>query len=184
VHHAQDIRITIPQAFISGGIAGVVARSVTSPLDVVKIMAQVGTKPSRGGLFSSFRHLYQTEGIRSFWKGNGMACLRLFPYNALQFAFFEQFKRWISDQSTQTRRLTWMDSLVAGSLAGMCATLITHPADMVKTRLTVMHADPSIAKYKVRHPFRVDAYLPIFILLACVARVFSMHFEPLLAKKP
>jgi len=84
----RDDRMTFTQNFISGGIAGVVSRTITSPLDVVKILTQVGTPETQHGFRRTFVNLYRHEGIKAFWKGNGMAALRLFPYNAVQFARF------------------------------------------------------------------------------------------------
>jgi solute carrier family 25 protein 43 len=122
----------------------VASRTITSPLDVVKILAQVGTKETKQGFLRSFVNIYQREGIRAFWKGNGIACVRLFPYNAVQFATFNQLKLWFSDQQG---RMSEFRALVAGSLAGIAATVTTYPTDMVKTRLTVAHADKRKSKY-------------------------------------
>jgi solute carrier family 25 protein 43 len=133
------------QNFISGGIAGVASRTITSPLDVVKILAQVGTKETKQGFLRSFVNIYRREGLRAFWKGNGIACLRLFPYNAVQFSTFNKLKIWFQDEKG---KLSDVGALVAGSLAGICATVTTYPTDMVKTRLTVTHADKKQTKYK------------------------------------
>jgi solute carrier family 25 protein 43 len=152
----KDDRLTFSQSFVSGGIAGVASRTITSPLDVVKILAQVGTKNTQQGFLASFGNIYRHEGLRGFWKGNGIACVRLFPYNAVQFATFTKLKIWMSDPNTG--KLSAFNALVAGSVGGICATVATYPTDMVKTRLTVAHADPSKSKYKgMVDAFRVIA---------------------------
>lgn len=137
--------MTFWQSFIAGGVAGVASRTITSPLDVVKILAQVGTKETKAGFLKSFSNIYEREGLLAFWKGNGIACIRLFPYNAIQFSSFNQLKLILSDDSG---RLSILNSMIAGSLAGIMATVVTYPTDMVKTRLTADHADPAHAKYK------------------------------------
>jgi len=142
----KDDRMTFTQSFVAGGIAGVASRTITSPLDVVKILAQVGTKETKDGFLKSFSNIYGKEGIRAFWKGNGIACVRLFPYNAVQFATFTKLKVAMSDPATG--RLNPMNALVAGSMGGIAATVVTYPTDMVKTRLTVAHADKEKSKYK------------------------------------
>jgi solute carrier family 25 protein 43 len=141
----KDDRLTFTQSFVSGGIAGVASRTITSPLDVVKILAQVGTKNTQQGFIASFGNIYRHEGLRGFWKGNGIACVRLFPYNAVQFATFTKLKLYLSDQNG---RISPLNAMVAGSLGGISATVVTYPTDMVKTRLTVAHADPTKSKYK------------------------------------
>nr|ANM86852.1 mitochondrial carrier family protein 1 [Stygiella incarcerata] len=140
----KDDRMSFAQTFVSGGIAGVASRSITSPLDVIKILAQVGTKETSGGFFKSFANLYRAEGLKAFWKGNGIACVRLFPYNAVQFAAFTYLKKMFSDADGV---LTPVRALTAGSLGGIVATVATYPTDMVKTRLTIQHSGGD-AKYK------------------------------------
>ena len=66
----KDDRMTFWQNFFSGGIAGVTSRTITSPLDVVKILFQVGTQDTKQGFLKSFTNIYVNEGIRAFWKGN------------------------------------------------------------------------------------------------------------------
>jgi len=137
--------MTFTQNFVSGGIAGVASRTITSPLDVVKILAQVGTKETKGGFFQSFANIYKNEGIKAFWKGNFIACIRLFPYNAVQFASFNQMKVWWTDPVSG--KLSATSAGIAGSVGGITATIVTYPTDMIKTRLTASHADKSKAKY-------------------------------------
>ncbi|WP_411022944.1 MC/SLC25 family protein, partial [Salmonella sp. s51228] len=50
------------------------------------------------------------------------------------------------------------NALLAGSGGGICATVTTYPTDMVKTRLTAQHSDPSKKAYKGI----VDAFMRIF----------------------
>jgi solute carrier family 25 protein 43 len=140
----KDDRMTFSQSFIAGGLSGVASRTITSPLDVVKILAQVGTKETQSGFLKSFSNIYKKEGIRAFWKGNGIACVRLFPYSAVQFATFGKLKLYFSDDKG---KISPLNALVSGSLAGIGATVVTYPTDMVKTRLTVAHADKSKSKY-------------------------------------
>eukprot|EP01113_Clastostelium_recurvatum_P007651 TRINITY_DN13575_c0_g1_i1.p1 TRINITY_DN13575_c0_g1~~TRINITY_DN13575_c0_g1_i1.p1 ORF type:complete len:388 (+),score=32.19 TRINITY_DN13575_c0_g1_i1:3-1166(+) len=131
----RDVRLTIWQSFLSGGIAGVATRSFTSPLDVVKILAQVGTPESHKGFRSTFKQLYEREGLRAFWKGNLTACVRLFTYNAIQFTAFDRLRNNLIDPTTG--RLSHINAWIGGAVAGLTATVITYPTDVVKTRLTV-----------------------------------------------
>ena len=147
----QDRRLTFMQNFIAGGIAGVASRTFTSPLDVVKIIAQVGSK-QHTGFIGTFKNIYKQEGMKGFWKGNGIACVRLFPYSAINFAAFGEFKKRLMDPNTG--RLSSFNSLLAGACAGVIATVSVYPLDMIKTRLTVQ-VDGQ-AKYKgIFDAFRV-----------------------------
>jgi solute carrier family 25 protein 43 len=88
VNARYDERITWFQNLICGGTAVMLSRSVTSPLEVVKVLAQVGTQETKQGLTRTFGNIYRNEGLKAFWKGNWMTCVRLFPYSALQLIAF------------------------------------------------------------------------------------------------
>jgi hypothetical protein len=69
----------------------------------------------------------------------------MFPYSAVQFAAYEQFKVYFikpgeSDLTASTR-------LLAGALAGITSVTVTYPLDLVRTRLAVQ-TDSKNLKYK------------------------------------
>lgn len=86
----KDDRLTSSQEFLCVGFAGIFSKTVTSPLEVVKILSQVGTFHSKRGFIHSFLLIYQNEGLRAFWKGNMVSCLRLFPYSAIHLATYKK----------------------------------------------------------------------------------------------
>jgi len=151
---AEDERLTFFQSIICGGIAGVLSRTLTSPLEVVKVLAQVGTPESRVGFFRSFNRIYRSEGLKAFWKGNGISCLRLIPYSAIQLAAFHNLLALLEDAHMpgNLNAKSWM---VAGSGSALIAALLVYPADMLKTRLIVQNVKPSLLHYRgIMHGFR------------------------------
>ena len=44
--------------------------------------------------------MYREEGFRGFMRGNGINCLRIIPYSAVQFTTYEQLKK-VCSQSSQ-----------------------------------------------------------------------------------
>lgn len=119
------------------------ARTLTSPLDVVKILNQVGTPEGKGGFLRSVGLIYRSEGLGAFFKGNLMAILRLFPYNAIQFTAYNEIRSHVPPRN----RYAHVD-FIAGAGAGIIATVITYPLDMLKTRLTTNHVQKGRAHYK------------------------------------
>ena len=78
---------------VTGGIAGAVSRTATSPLERLRILQQVATVEYRGlGTIGSFRHMARTEGMLGFFKGNGMTVLKITPFSAAEFYFYEVYK--------------------------------------------------------------------------------------------
>ncbi|XP_071951487.1 solute carrier family 25 member 43-like [Antedon mediterranea] len=132
----RDDRLTDFQNFSCGAVAGIVSRTVVSPLDVIKILTQVGTTDTRNGFLNSFMNVYKSQGLRAFWKGNLIGCLRLSPFSAIQFSSYYKFKHLFADQHG---RLAPYSSMAAGTLGGVVASILTYPTDMVKTRLIVQH---------------------------------------------
>ncbi|KAG9478445.1 hypothetical protein GDO78_013460 [Eleutherodactylus coqui] len=133
----RDSRLTSWQSTLCGGLAGVLSRSATAPLDVVKILTQVGTFHSKQGFLNAFPVLYRQEGLKAFWKGNLTACVRLFPYSAVQLTAYHKLTVMFMDDLGQIRQ--WQ-AIVAGSVAGMLAAVVIYPTDVVKTRLIVQNS--------------------------------------------
>mmetsp|Transcript_9219 Transcript_9219/g.15804 ORF Transcript_9219/g.15804 Transcript_9219/m.15804 type:complete len:334 (+) Transcript_9219:159-1160(+) len=141
---ADPRKLTALQHLFCGGLAGTVARTITSPLDVVKILFQTqfdpiksGTTGRFSGFFGAFNVIYREEGVRAFWKGNGAAVVRLFPYSAIKFAFYERIRQWAKHHDGSN--MAHVVHLVGGGLSAVTASLIVYPLDVVKTRLTIQH---------------------------------------------
>ncbi|KAF0717892.1 Aste57867_2033 [Aphanomyces stellatus] len=126
---------------VAGLVAGCVTRTTTSPLDVVKILFQV--QQGGGSIRHTFSQLYQTHGVRGFWKGNLAGCCRLGPYSAIKFCVFEQLHS-TSESAAAVRAFN-------GAIAGLVATIAVYPMELVRTRLIAMKNTTSI----VNEYFRV-----------------------------
>lgn len=154
VKPAEDERLTFLQSVFCGGIAGVLSRTVTSPLEVVKVLSQVGTPETRFGFLRTFNRIYRSEGLKAFWKGNGISCLRLVPYSAIQMAAFHNLVA-VLDDAHMPSNLNAKSWMVAGSGGNLIAVLLVYPADMLKTRLIVQNVNPSLSNYHgIIHGFR------------------------------
>ncbi|XP_022098882.1 solute carrier family 25 member 43-like [Acanthaster planci] len=150
---ARDHRLTYLQTFTCTTVAGVTSRSLTAPLDVIKVLSQVGTKETKQGFFKAFVNLYQSQGLRAFWKGNLIGCLRLSPFSTIQFSAFYKLKSRLADENG---RMSPPKALLAGSLGGMVATVVTYPTDMVKTRLIVQSTNKQRRRYRgIVHAFKL-----------------------------
>ena len=45
------------------------------------------------GVWRSLVRMWQEEGFRGFMRGNGINCVRIIPYSAVQFTTYEQLKK-------------------------------------------------------------------------------------------
>ena len=151
-----DKRISLLQDCICGSMCGISSRTLTAPLDVAKVLYQVGTPlaihtHTNGGLLRLWKTMYIVEGWRSLFKGNKMACMKIFPYELVRFGAYHEIKSCLSDEQG---RLTPKRALVTGALTGMTATVCTYPMDMLKTRMIVQPWKKEASAYKnYRHAF-------------------------------
>ena len=94
--------------FLAGGIAGVVSRTATAPLDRLKVylIAQVGVKDdainhAKSGaplkaaktagrpLIEATKTLWRMGGMRSLFAGNGLNVIKVMPESAIKFGSYE-----------------------------------------------------------------------------------------------
>ncbi|KAL8576726.1 hypothetical protein ACOMHN_025199 [Nucella lapillus] len=115
------------------GVAGCCAKSMVAPLDRVKILMQAqNTHYKDLGVHGTFREVLSKEGTPGLFRGNGVQMIRIFPYAAIQFTAFEQYRQWLKPLFPNHAHL---DRLLAGSLAGLTAILITYPLDVLRSRV-------------------------------------------------
>ncbi|TCD62205.1 hypothetical protein EIP91_007238 [Steccherinum ochraceum] len=127
--------------FIAGGCAGAASRTVVSPLERLKIIQQVQPPTASGqyrGVWSSLVRMWQEEGFRGFMRGNGINCLRIIPYSAVQFTTYEQLKKWFTNHGALP--LDTATRLSSGALAGITSVCTTYPLDLVRSRLSIATA--------------------------------------------
>ncbi|EXJ94694.1 hypothetical protein A1O1_03091 [Capronia coronata CBS 617.96] len=128
-------------AFIAGGIAGAVSRTVVSPLERLKILYQVqdaGRNEYKMSIAKALRKMYRDEGWRGFMRGNGTNCVRIVPYSAVQFGSYSIYKRFA--EPSPGADLDPIRRLLCGGLAGITSVVFTYPLDIVRTRLSIQSA--------------------------------------------
>jgi solute carrier family 25 (mitochondrial thiamine pyrophosphate transporter), member 19 len=123
---------------LAGGLAGLTSRFVIAPLDVIKIRLQLqtGTLTYRGALHAGKTILAQ-EGLTALWKGNIPAELLYVSYSMVQFVTYREAHVLLE----QTHFPNRYRSFVAGASAGTCASLVTYPLDLLRTRFAAQGTD-------------------------------------------
>lgn len=128
---------------LAGAVAGIVSRTVVSPLEVVATAQMV--RGGEAGTLAELSTLFKAEGMKGFFKGNGANCLKVAPTRGVQFLAFESFKARLVEWKRQHHGLPadadvalapW-ERLVAGGFAGMIASSMVYPLEVVKTMLTM-----------------------------------------------
>lgn len=164
----------LKRAFIdasAGAISGAISRTITSPLDVIKIRFQVQLEPTSSwallhrnlyqkskysGTLQATKEIFREEGLRGFWRGNVPALLMVMPYTAIQFAVLHKFKTLVSGSSKTEAHIHLSPylSYVSGAVAGCAATVGSYPFDLLRTILA-SQGEPKV------YPTMKSAFLDI-----------------------
>lgn len=131
-------------SFISGGFAGAISRTVVSPFERAKILFQLqgpGHANYNGGIFKTILQMWKDEGMKGLFRGNGLNCLRIFPYSAVQFYVYQKIK--LSLLKKDEFELNNLQRLIAGGICGTASVVVTYPLDLVRTRLSIQTANLS-----------------------------------------
>ncbi|CAF1696168.1 hypothetical protein Bca4012_000048 [Brassica carinata] len=127
--------------FFAGAFAGAAAKSVTAPLDRIKLLMQThgvraGQQSAKKaiGFIEAIMLIGREEGVKGYWKGNLPQVIRIVPYSAVQLFAYETYKKLFRGEDGQ---LSVLGRLGAGACAGMTSTLITYPLDVLRLRLAV-----------------------------------------------
>ncbi|CAL5873364.1 uncharacterized protein PFLUO_LOCUS7636 [Penicillium psychrofluorescens] len=142
--------------FVAGGIAGVVSRTATAPLDRLKVylIAQTGFKrtaahAAKDGLpftaagsapktlLDALKELWRAGGIRSLFAGNGLNVVKVMPESAIKFGAYESAKRAFArfEGHNDPRRLLPTSQFLSGGFGGMVAQCFVYPLDTLKFRM-------------------------------------------------
>lgn len=123
---------------VKGAIAGIASRTISAPVDLLKIRYQMrqanssGDAPLLRDIRKSISNIYRYEGLGGFWKGN-MAGVYLYAiYGAIQFRIYESMLPTFKDNFA-------LGKGIAGAIAAIGATLVSYPFDLIRTRHTLQH---------------------------------------------
>ncbi|PVZ98798.1 hypothetical protein BB558_005195 [Smittium angustum] len=130
--------LTLYEKLACGAFSGIFSRFVIAPLDVVKIQLQLQGKQTisynqnatKYGVWSTFRKIYFSEGFKGFYKGNISALVLYATYSSTQFYSFSVAEELFRNLHIKNE----VRSMISGSIAGITATTITYPFDLLRTR--------------------------------------------------
>ncbi|KAI9728173.1 MAG: hypothetical protein M1828_004634 [Chrysothrix sp. TS-e1954] len=145
-----------PGYFLAGGIAGIVSRTSTAPLDRLKVYLIAQTNPASSALeaakkgspveatkhaarplLDAVKALWAAGGVRNFFAGNGLNVLKVMPESAIKFGSYEASKRIVAklEGHGDPRHIHPLSQFVAGGMGGMISQFCVYPLDTLKFRM-------------------------------------------------
>lgn len=128
--------------FFCGALASSSARSFSAPLSRITILQQTqefrsahNTNVKTMTNIQVAKFIYETEGLKGFFRGNLADVLRAIPSGGLTYTTYELLKRFLlpysrTENGTDVRMLS-------GGCAGLITSFSVYPVDVVRTRLAV-----------------------------------------------
>ncbi|XWS55615.1 hypothetical protein CRYUN_Cryun09bG0015900 [Craigia yunnanensis] len=146
---------TIQQS-LAGGIAGAFSKTCTAPLARLTILFQVQgmhsdvSSLSKASIWHEASRIINEEGFRAFRKGNLVTIAHRLPYSSVNFYAYEHYKSLLQsilglENERKNASADLCVNFVGGGLAGMTASSVTYPLDLVRTRLAAQGVGPSLA---------------------------------------
>ena len=116
------------KTILSGGIAGVVAKTCTAPLERIQMLNQTGA--THDTIPGTFKRILQNGGIRSLWRGNFVNCCRVFPHKSILFGLNDKLQQYLPSNSSS------FTAFITGGIAGVTATGIIYPITVIRAHLS------------------------------------------------
>ncbi|KAM9315267.1 mitochondrial glycine transporter B-like [Pholidichthys leucotaenia] len=134
-HFFLDRAPNAGEAVLLGAGARAVAGICMLPFTVIKTRFESGCY-NYVSVAGALRSMYETEGIRALFSGLTATLFRDSPFSGIYVMFYSQAKRALPQEVTSSGYAPLMN-FSCGVVAGVMASLVTQPADVVKTHIQV-----------------------------------------------
>jgi len=131
--------------FCLGGVSGAFAKTLTAPIERVKLVIQTqdanpqirsGEVPRYTGIGNCFSRIHAEQGMAAFWRGNFTNCIRYFPTQAFNLSFKDSIKKLFPKYNPKTQFGQFFAvNMASGGMAAAGSLCIVYPLDYARTRL-------------------------------------------------
>ncbi|EED15115.1 peroxisomal membrane protein Pmp47, putative [Talaromyces stipitatus ATCC 10500] len=125
---------------LAGAGGGILSMVLTYPLITLSTRAQVESKRAQSSTLDAVRHIIQREGISGLYAGLNSALFGISVTNFVYYYWYEwtraAFEKAAEKAGRASKKLTTVESIIAGAIAGSATVLLTNPIWVVNTRMT------------------------------------------------
>lgn len=115
------------------------------PLITLSTRAQVESKRAHSTTQDAVRRIVQREGVSGLYAGLESALFGISVTNFVYYYWYEwtraAFEKTAEKAGRATKKLTTVESMIAGAIAGSATVLITNPIWVVNTRMTARRSE-------------------------------------------
>ncbi|XP_025833105.1 mitochondrial glycine transporter A isoform X2 [Agrilus planipennis] len=132
-HYVPGRTPTPLESITLGAVARCMSAGALIPITVVKTRYESGVYQYES-VGSALRHIYHTEGLKGMTCGLIPTLVRDAPYSGLYFMFYTQMKLLVPQKHLNSSFAAPIH-FTCGIAAGIMASVITQPADVLKTKM-------------------------------------------------
>ncbi|PKY03973.1 mitochondrial carrier [Aspergillus campestris IBT 28561] len=131
---------------LAGAGGGILSMVLTYPLITLSTRAQVESKRAQSTTVDAIRRIVQREGFGGLYSGLESALFGISVTNFVYYYWYEwtrsAFERAADKAGRASKKLTTVESMIAGAIAGSATVLLTNPIWVINTRMTARKAEP------------------------------------------
>ncbi|KAH6661495.1 peroxisomal membrane protein PMP47A, partial [Plectosphaerella plurivora] len=136
---------------LAGAGGGLLSMALTYPLITLSTRAQVESKRSESRFLEAVQNIVAREGISGLYSGLSSALFGISITNFVYYYWYEWTRAFFENAAVRagraSKKLTTVESMLAGALAGSATVILTNPIWVVNTRVTT-RAQASEAQVK------------------------------------
>jgi adenine nucleotide transporter 17 len=130
---------------LAGAGGGLLSMILTYPLITLSTRAQVESKKAESKFIEAVQKIIAREGVSGLYSGINSALFGISVTNFVYYYWYEWtrafFEKAAHKAGRASMKLTTVESMIAGALAGSATVIITNPIWVVNTRVTTRKQD-------------------------------------------
>ncbi|KAI1099096.1 mitochondrial carrier [Jackrogersella minutella] len=127
---------------LAGAGGGILSMVLTYPLITLSTRAQVESKRAETAFLSAVRQIVAREGVAGLYAGLDSAVFGISVTNFVYYYWYEWTRgSFEARPGRASKKLTAVEAMVAGALAGSATVILTNPIWVVNTRMTTRSKD-------------------------------------------
>jgi solute carrier family 25 phosphate transporter 23/24/25/41 len=126
---------------VVGGIAGVISRTITAPIELYKIQRQNSYMEN-----ATIKDVLKNEGICGLWKGNLTNVIRIFPQTGINYMIYKsvyeskllknKFDNYNYNHNHNHKNDSYRQ-MISGMMGGIISTVCIYPLETIRSRLSL-----------------------------------------------
>ncbi|KFH48680.1 Peroxisomal membrane protein PMP47B-like protein [Hapsidospora chrysogenum ATCC 11550] len=125
---------------LAGAGGGLLSMVLTYPLITLSTRAQVESKKAESKFSDAVQKIIAREGVSGLYAGINSALFGISVTNFVYYYWYEWTRAFFEKAATKagraSKKLTTIESMIAGAIAGSATVIITNPIWVVNTRVT------------------------------------------------